>query len=118
MALGKNSAVVERAILIWSNMVKMCKFWAGLTKPIQTQCKSYETPKIAVIDQFMIIKFEFFNFKTGMLEPFLRMYETDSPMISFMYLQLKDLIRNLLNWLAGLILSIATMVALVWLKSR
>ena len=26
MALGKNRAVVERAILIWSNMVEMCKF--------------------------------------------------------------------------------------------
>ena len=85
---------------------------------MQTQCKIYETLKIAVIDQFIFIKFEFFNFKTEMLEPFLRMYQMDSPMISFMYLQLKDLIRNLLNWLAGLILSIAAMMAPVWLKSR
>ena len=76
-------------------MVKMCKFWAGFAASKQPQCKSYETLKTAVTDQFMIIKFEFFNFVAGMLEPFLRMYQTDAPMIPFMYLELKDLATNL-----------------------
>ena len=93
----ENRAVAERAISIWPNIVKMCKFWARFAKSKQPQSKSYKTLKTAVTDQFMIIKFEFFNFVAGMLEPFLRMYQTDSPMIPFMYLELKDLTTNLLK---------------------
>ena len=93
----ENRAVAERAISIWPNIVKMCKFWARFAKSKQPQSKSYETLKTAVTDQFMIIKFEFFNFVAGMLEPFLRMYQTDSPMIPFIYLELKDLTTNLLK---------------------
>ena len=45
----------------------------------------------------MIPKFQFFTYVASVLEPFLRLYQTDAPMIPFMYFDIKNLVTNILK---------------------
>ena len=93
----ENKKALDRLIEVWDNVKKMVAFWEGLPKSKQPSSKSYLAVKDSVGDPFFITKFQFFSFVSNIVEPFLKKYQTDQPMIPFLYCYLKDFVIKLLN---------------------
>ena len=53
--------------------------------------------KVAVKDHFMVAKLEVFSYIAGIVEPYLAAYQTDKPMVLFMYADLMELVKHLLK---------------------
>ena len=53
--------------------------------------------KDGIDDQLITAKLLFFSFIASLVEPFLKKYQCDKPMIPFMYTDLKSLIQSLLE---------------------
>ena len=47
-------------------------------------------------DPFMISKLMFFSFACGLVEPYLKVFQSDYPMVSFIYAEVKSVIKSLL----------------------
>ena len=91
----ENSKSAARLIEIWDNIGKLLTFWKSLPKSKRPKCKSYETLKVAFDDHLMIPKLQFFNYVANIVEPFLRKYQTDQPMVPFLFFDLKDTVTKL-----------------------
>ena len=89
--------VDNHAILIWPNIVKMISFWGKLPRSKQPKCQNYENLKVAVNGNLTFVKYDFFTFSTSILELFLKSYQSDNPMLSFLYFDLKSLLSTLLK---------------------
>ena len=48
-------------------------------------------------DQLILPKLYFFSYLTGIVEPFLKTYQTDNPMIPYLYFDLKAIVKQLLE---------------------
>ena len=48
-------------------------------------------------DRFVVAKLQFFGFVDSLFKPFLTAYQTDWPVLQFMYGDLIDMVRNLLQ---------------------
>ena len=48
-------------------------------------------------DQLILPKLHFFSYVAGIVEPFLKTYQTDNPMIPFLYFDLKAIVKQLLE---------------------
>ena len=80
----------------------MITFWEKLPKSKQPSSNSYVVIKDAMKDLFLPAKLHiffilFFCYVTGIVGPFLKEYQTNIPMIPFLYFDLKVVIRNLLD---------------------
>ena len=64
---------------------------------MQPKCQSYENVKVTVNDNLTIVKLEFFTCIASILEPFLKFYQSDNPMLPFLYFDLKSLLSTLLK---------------------
>ena len=91
----ENIKSAARFIEIWDNIGKLLTFWKSLPKSKRPKCKSYETLKVAVDHHLMISKLQFFNYVANIVEPFLRKYQTDQPMVPFLFFDLKDTVTKL-----------------------
>ena len=72
-------------------------FWEKPQKSKRPASKSYLTVKESVEDPLVAAKYQFFSFVSSIVEPYLRKYQTDKPMIPFVYFDLKDLVIKLLD---------------------
>ena len=93
----ENKKVADRLIVVWDNMKKIISFWEKLQKSKRPSSKSYLTVKESVEDPLVTAKLQFFSFVSSIAEPYLRKYQTDKPMIPFVYFDLKDLVIKLLD---------------------
>ena len=75
----------------------MVSFWEEQPSSKRPKSKSYGYVKTAVDDSLTDVKLEFFAYIAGILEPFLKMYQTDKPMIPFLYFDLKSLVLTLMK---------------------
>ena len=87
----ENKRVAERVI------VKLIKFWTSLPKSKQPTCKSYENVCDAMQDPFVISKLMFSSFFCGLAEPYLKVFQSDRPMVPFIYSKVKSAIQLLLS---------------------
>ena len=81
---------------VWLNIKKN----GILEKPHKAQkptCKSYSKISDAVIDLFTEAKITFFSFMCFIVEPYLKKYQCEKPMVPFMYVDLKSIATNLLQ---------------------
>ena len=78
-------------------MIKIVTFWEKLPKSKRPACKSYSPVLDAVQDPLAVAKFEFFSFFAGQFKPFLVAYQTDNPMVPFLYQDLSNLIRKIMH---------------------
>ena len=78
-------------------MVKIVNFWKKLPELKQSKCDSYNIVKDVVDDPLIVVKLEFFIYVAGLLEPYLKSYQSDQPMVPFMYFDLKKLVTCLLK---------------------
>ena len=93
----ENKKVADRLIVVWDNMKKIISFWEKLQKSKRPSSKSYLTVKKSVEDPLVTVKLQFFSFVSSIVESYLRKYQTDKPMIPFVYFDLKDLVIKLLD---------------------
>ncbi len=96
--------VAHRAIEIWTNIVK---YVAKKAKSKIPGCESFKVVLAATSDPFTVARLEFLVFTAKQLEPFLRKYQTDWPVILFLAGDLEALLRGLL----GRIIKTGKMVA-------
>ena len=82
--------VKDRAILVWPHIAEIVRFWQKLLPSKQPKCKNYTTLKEAASDMLVIPKLQFFTYVVSVLEPFIQLYQTDAPIIPFMYFNIKN----------------------------
>ena len=93
----ENIKACDRLIELWPNNKAKINFWKKLPKSKQPSSKSYMVVKGGVDDKLITAKLSFFSFVASLVEPFLQKYQSDKPMIPFMYTDLKSLIQSLLE---------------------
>ena len=89
--------VADRLIELWPSIKKIVRYWNKLPKPKQPKSKSYENVLQVVDDPFTTTKLTFFSYLAGILEPYLKKHRSDKPMVPYMYVDLKVLVKNLLQ---------------------
>ena len=77
--------VADRLLEIRPNMVKIVSFWVGLPKAKRPSSKSYEDVKKAVDDSLTMVKLSCFSFFASLFQPFLLKYQTNNPMMPYLY---------------------------------
>ena len=86
----------DRLIEILTQVVKIVDYWGGLGKKKRPSLKSYEHIKTCELaDPLIIVKLHFFSYIAGLLESFLKLYQTDYPMIPFVFLDTIAILRTL-----------------------
>ena len=90
-------AIADRLIEVRPNIKQIRNFQEKLPKSKQPSNKSYDTLKIAVLDELVIAKLGFFSYLAGMFKPFLTVYQTDCSMIPFFYGDLVKLLKNIFS---------------------
>ena len=82
--------------LSYSKM-EVIKHWEGLSQSQRPKNKSYETLVKYYTGPLMPAKFKFFEYIASVFEPYLTVFQTDAPMIPFIYEQLKEIYDKLLS---------------------
>lgn len=93
----ENKLVADRMLEIWANMLKIMEFWNKLPKYKQPSCKSFVNLNKAVKDPLTEAKISCFSFICSLVEPYLKKFQSDKPMVPFLYTDLKALIKNILQ---------------------
>ena len=86
--------VPERLIDIWPHIKSIINFWKRQPKSkIRPDSKSYNVVVKPVNDQITVAKLSLFICVAGILKPYLKKYQTDMPMIPYMYDDLQKIIK-------------------------
>ena len=93
----EHKLVAECMIEVWPNLIKFINFWTSLPKLKQHTCKSYENVCDAMQDPFINLKLTFFSLVYGLVEPYLKVFQSDHPVVAFIYSKVKLVIKLLLS---------------------
>ena len=93
----EDKKVAERLLEIWPHISRVVAFWLKLPKLGQPKCKSFEPVKEVVEDELTTVKLIFFSYLASIFQPFLEKYQTQAPMIPYMYSDVVNLIRSLMQ---------------------
>lgn len=93
----ENEEACQRAALIWDDYIKYIKYCLTLPKSKQPQGKRFACLVKWMNDPLMRAKFKLVEFLTGKLNAFLRGFQTDKPMIPFLFDALKSIIESFLQ---------------------
>ena len=88
--------VSEIIVEIWPSVIKIMNHWMPLPPSKQPKI-SYEVVKGAIKDPFTVAKLKLFNFTAGCLKPYLTIYQSQKPLIPFLYDDLQGLYKELLG---------------------
>lgn len=91
----ENVEVAERALKVWPHVKKFIQSLITAKKAINT--KSFEHLKGCMDDVLLIAKIESFISIAKVLQPFLKRYQTDAPLLPFMAQDLFNMLRSLLQ---------------------
>ena len=91
----KNGIINKRGVLSIRN--SRVEFWENLPPSKRPKSKSFLNVQEAVKDSLKLLKLYYFSFTASLMEPYLRAYQTDKPMIPFMCNDLENLSKNLLK---------------------
>ena len=93
----EDRAVADRLIELWDNITKIIAYWEKLPKSKQPSSKSFFNVCKAVKDPLTVSKLQYFSYVTSHFEPYLTPYQTDQPMLPYMYDDILELIKNILS---------------------
>nr|XP_046492892.1 uncharacterized protein LOC124224733 [Neodiprion pinetum] len=91
----QNGAVAKRAGLILQNLEKYISGVQNEKKEPKSDC--YELTKKAMKDKFMKAKLAFFQTIAAEVEPFLTAYQTEQPMVPYLYTDLNEIIISIMG---------------------
>ena len=89
--------MADRAIEVWPSVVKCLAYWESLSKSRRPQIKSYEQIVECCFDPLVPAKLHFFLFVTGIFEPYLTRFQTDAPMVPFIFDELRAIFKKLVG---------------------
>ena len=93
----EDKEVAERALEVWKSVVATIRYWEGLSKSKKPKNnKSFDCLVNHYQDLLMTAKLNFFAFIAGILKPFLVLFQTDNPMLPFMYDELSEISKRLI----------------------
>ena len=84
-------------ISVWENIVSISRFWVGLPKKKRPSSKSYVNVKSAIADDLAVSKLTFFSYVASLMEPYSRKYQSDNPILVFIFNDLKKMLGNLMR---------------------
>ena len=93
----EDKEVAERALEVWESVVATVRYWEGLSKSKKPRNnKSFDC--LVIYHQYLLMtaKLHFFAFIAGILIPFLVLFQTDNPMLPFMYDKLSEVLKRLI----------------------
>ena len=93
----ENKTVAIPLNKIWDDFDKLYTFWDSLPKSKRPSSKSYHTLKATMDEKLTPAKLHFFEHVASIIELYLKRYQTDKPMVSFMYYYLNDIVYQLLE---------------------
>ena len=73
------------------------KYWETLPKAKQPSSKSYMNVKMIVADDLIPAKFKFFCLIAEIAKIFLTKYQTDKPVVPYLYHEIVRIIRRLMQ---------------------
>ena len=77
--------VTSNAIGLWEDIIKIYKHWESLLKSRRPRIKNYFTVLEAIRDPLRKAKFHFFSHVAKITSSFLQIYQTQKPMITFLF---------------------------------
>ena len=89
--------VADRLLEIWPEIVKVVNYWNSLPKSKQPTCKTFITLVNAVNDLLTPLKVSFFSYFASLLHPFLVKYQSEKPLIPYLYDDLTKCLKNILR---------------------
>ena len=93
----EGDVVAQRALKVWDSVVLTVKYWGGLcVSKMPKNNKSYNS-LVKHLDLLIPAKLHFFVFLAGILKPYLVLFQTDAPMLPFMYNELSQILTRLLG---------------------
>lgn len=93
----EDMSVAERAILIWPDVCNYLSDVQKLPKSKQPTCQSYRNLLDFKQDPLVVAKLHFFISIAKMLTEFLKVFQTEKPMVPFLSQELESVIRSLLS---------------------
>ena len=94
----EDEPVAERDIQIWSNVVKVIRYWlASSVSKRSRNNKSFDTLVKYHNHPLMICKFQFFKYVASVLKYFLVDFQTNKPMLPFLATAVEKLYRKCLT---------------------
>ena len=94
----EDQPVADRALEVWSSVVSTVKHWQSLSKSKRPKNnKSYDTLVEHHQDLFIPAKFHFFSFTAGILKPYLVIFQSDSPLLPFMFDKISIILYRLVR---------------------
>ena len=93
----EDKQVAERLLEIWPNILKINSFWQKLLELKKPNSKSFLNLQSASNDLFIPAKLSFFSFVAGILQPFLVKYQTDDPMVPYLYNDVFNISKKIMN---------------------
>ena len=89
--------VSDQLISLWENIIALSKFLESLAKVKRPSSKRHVNVIKAVDDDLTVSNLSFFSYVASLMEPYLRKYQCDKPMIVFMFKDLKKIFLSLLR---------------------
>ena len=89
--------VADCAIEVWPSVVTWVACWESLSRSRCPQIKSYEQLVECYSDSLVPAKLHFFSFGAGLFEPYLTHFQTDVPMVLFMFDELSAIFKKLVG---------------------
>ena len=89
--------VADRAIEVWPSVVKCVAYWESLSRSRHPQINSYEQLVECCSDPLVSAKLHFFLFVAGIFEPYLTRFQTDAPMVSFIFDDFSAIFKKLVG---------------------
>ena len=88
-----------RAIGFWPSFIKRVAYWESLNRSRRPQIKPYERLVECYSDLFVPTKLHFFSFVADIFEPYLTHFQTDAPMVPFIFNELSAIFKKLVGLL-------------------
>ena len=89
--------VADRAVEVWPSVVKCVAYWENLNRSRRPQIKSYEWLVECYSDPLVSVKLHFFSCVASIFEPYLTRFQTDAPMVPFMFDELSATFKKLVG---------------------
>lgn len=90
----KNVPVAQRAIVVLPNVMKYIKHVQTKNKKDQTSSKSFQIGTEMTQDNLLLAKLAFFEILGNELQPFLTEFQTDAPLVPYLFTSLSIMIKN------------------------
>ena len=89
--------VAERGLEVWKTLTMVIKYQESLCKSKLPKNISYETLVKHFKDPLVPAKLQFFAFVASIFQPYFVIFQTNSPMIPFMFSQLEEIFNQLIR---------------------